>query len=211
MGLFYNKYVRLTLFLLIGILFVLVKGCDYVDTSYGFPTVHLVYGNYWMYGDQKMLERGSSHLLKDSPTNLIINVLFIVAIWFSIEKFKKFLSPRRLIIFDKSYSLVLGYVVLMCMLMFNRDFSEVFAAIGLQLLIIPSVYLGFLIFIIFNYFGLWRMIDGEFVLPPSLNPYYSDSGDLIVRVGLFLFMILLFLLLFIILSIAQERKLKKRK
>jgi len=192
-------------------LFVSIKGCDYEDFSYGFPTVHLVYGNYWMYDDQKMLERESSYLLKDSSKNLMINILFIFAVWFSIEKFRKFINPKHLIVFDKSYSLVLWYVALVCILMSNDSVSEIFEVIYGQFLMFPSLYLGFLIFGVLNYFLLLRLVDGEFLLPSSLNPYYSDSFDLIVRFGLFIFMILLFLLLFIIFLITQERKLKRRK
>ena len=212
MGLFYNKYTRLTLFLLIGVLFVSVKGCasDYMETSYGFPTVHLVYANYRMYYDQKILERGSFSLLKDLPMNLMINFLFIIVIWASIEKLRSFINPKRLKIFDKSYGLVLWYVALMSILMSNNTISEIFEALYGQFLMFPSTYLGVLVFGVSSYFGLWKFVDGEFILPSSLNKYYSDSSDLIVRVGLFLFMMLLFLLLFIILSIAQERKLKKR-
>ena len=211
MGLFYNKYVRLTLFLLIGILFVSVKGCDYIDESYGFPTVHLVYGNYWIYYGEKMLERGSSHLLKNSSTNLMINIVSIMFVWLIIEKLRNLISSKYLKIFDKSYGLVLWYFAFMCLLMSNTGISNVFEGVYIQFLLLPSLYLGFLIAGGLSYFGLLRLVDGEFMLPSSLNLYYSDGVDLIIRVGLFVFIILFFLLLFVILSIAQERKFKKRK
>ncbi len=210
MGLFYNKYVRLTLFLLIGVLFVSIKGCDYIDISYGFPTVHLVKANYRLYNGEKILERGSSYLLKSSSANLTINILSIVVFWFIIERLRNFISSDYLKIFDKSYGLVLWYVALICILMSNNDVSEVFEGIYWQFLLFPSAYLGILLFGIFDYFGSFKLVDGEFTLPSSLNTYYPDSFDLVVRVGLFLFMILLFLLLYVILYVVMVGH-KRRK